>query len=536
MFQGSQFQRIGGDGMIRIDRPLRAAGKAVLFALVLAAPARGAENSAPLPKGGRYNLIMISLGNVGTAHMSLYGYPRQTTPALDRWAKDAVVFENAFSPTSWTLPVGTSLFTSLYPFAHGVTMRGQKNMLNKSIPTLPEILQRAGYATAAFTGGLDYYKGFGHMRGFDTVADNPDFTGYQTTLPQATQWLSAHESKNFFLFIHGYDAHCPFVPPAAPILGTFTGGRPAATFDASRCLRGYKQSKDGYVVYPSFRCDLDKTSLECAVAATPDEPKPFVLKGADIDHLQDMYDEDVLSVDAQVGRFLASLSTQTLAQTIIVVYCEHGEMFAKHGNFGRPGAFRGMLYDDVVHIPLLVRLPTPNPARVRAMVSIVDIMPTLLDLLGIPNDARLKMQGKDLRPLIEGQDAQVHDRVYAGSTFLFGRHFPYAKPMDAASVRDPEWKLIREDAVPEKFYNLSKDAMKKQGALKPQIIESLYHVAKDPEELHDLAKQRPDVVARLKKDLRRWREECRRLLSERTPSTQKLPPSLLRSAKDHGYW
>ncbi len=514
--------------------------RALIALLLAASAARGAETAPPAKPGGRYNVILISLGNVGTAHMSLYGYPRKTTPALDDWAKEAVVFENAFSPTSWTLPVGTSLFTSLYPFAHGVTARGQKNMLNKSIPTLPEILQRAGYATAAFAGGLDYYKGFGHMRGFDTVADNPDFTGYQTTLPQATRWLAAHERQRFFLFIHGYDAHCPFAAPPPPLLGTFTREHPAGNFDASRCLRGFSDSKNGYVVWPSARCDLDKTSLECAdnspPQGSPSAPKPRILKQADIEHLQDLYDEDVLSVDAQVGKFLASLSTRTLAQTIVVVYCEHGEMFAKHGSFGRPGSFRGMLYDDVVHIPLIVRLPTPVAARVRSMVSIIDIMPTLLDLLGLPPDAGLKMQGKDMRPLLEGKDEQIHDRVYAGSTFQLRRHGPYTRPMDAASARDPEWKLIREDAIPKGFFNLSKSALQKQGEPKPQVVESLYDVAKDPEEQNDLAARRPDVVARLREDLLRWRDECAKLLADRAPSTQPVPPSLLRNAKDHGYW
>ena len=514
--------------------------QAALLALVLAAPLRAAETStpaAPLADDGRYNLILISLGNVGTAHMSLYGYPRKTTPALDAWARDAVVFENAFSPASWTLPVGTSLFTSLYPFAHGVTARGARNVLNKSIPTLPEILQRAGYATAAFTGGLDYYKGFGHMRGFDTVADNPDFTGYQTTLPQATEWLAAHDRKRFFLFIHGYDAHCPFVPPPTPILGTFTGPNPAAgNFDTSRCLRGVNDSTGAYTVETAPRCGLDRNSLDCAAPATPEKRERFVLKQADIDHLRDLYDEDVLSVDAQVGKFLASLSARTLARTIVVVYCEHGEMFAKHGRFGRPGAVRGVFFDDVLHVPLFARLPARRAARVRAMVSIVDVMPTLLDLLGLPADPTLKMQGKDLRPLLEGKDAQIHDRVYAGATVELGRHSAYSQPLISATIRDPEWKLISEQVIPKEFFNLSKDDLKKRGEPAPLTVESLYHVSQDPDEESDLAEQRPDVVARLRKDLRRWRKDCLRLLSDRSPSTGPVPPSLLRDAKDRGYW
>ena len=97
------------------------------------------------------NVIMISLSNVSAEHMSLYGYERVTTPNLDAWAKDAIVFENAFTQSSWTLPVGVSLFTSLYPYAHGVTDRYENNVLREDIATLPEILRDNGYTTAAFT-------------------------------------------------------------------------------------------------------------------------------------------------------------------------------------------------------------------------------------------------------------------------------------------------------------------------------------------------------------------------------------------------
>ncbi|HXT00620.1 MAG TPA: sulfatase-like hydrolase/transferase, partial [Elusimicrobiota bacterium] len=516
--------------------------KAVLAAAALvlalaAAPARAGSGPAELPPAASgYNLILISLGNVGTAHMSLYGYPRETTPALEAWARDAVVFENAYSPASWTLPVGTSLFTSLYPFAHGVTARGARNILNPDVPTLPEILRRAGYATAAFTGGLDYYKGFGHMRGFETVADNPDFTGYATTLPQASAWLAKNERRPFFLFIHGYDAHCPFIPPPPPILGAFTRDNPDPGFDASRCLRGSGGSSDGYVVEPGPRCDLDKTSLECAVSPSPAGSTKIVLKQADVDHLRDLYDEDVLSVDAQIGRFLASLSAATLSRTVVVVYCEHGEMFAKHGLFGRPGAVRGVLFDDVLHVPLLVRLPRPEPRRVRAMVSLVDVMPTLLDLLGLPAAPDLRIQGRDLRPLIEGGSAPAHDRIFAGSSSELGHHSAYKHPLASASVRDKEWKLMSEEVIPRAFFSLSKEELAKRGEPPPELYESLYHVAADPDEKNDMIDRRPDVARRLREDLRRWREACRELQTGRPPGTKPVPASLLHSAKERGYW
>jgi arylsulfatase A-like enzyme len=512
---------------------------AVLAALLLAGAPSGAEPPAPAAAAapaGRYNLILISLGNVGAAHMSLYGYARPTTPRLDRWSRDAVVFENAYSPASWTLPVGTSLFTGLYPDAHGVTARGQDNALNPAVPTLPEILRRDGYATAAFTGGLDYAKGFGHMRGFETVADNPDFSGYGTTLPQASRWLAGHEDGRFFLFVHGYDAHCPFVPPAAPIRGTFTREHPAGGLDTSRCLRGVGETSEGWVVEANSRCELDKTTLQCKNAWTPER---HILKPADVAHLRDLYDEDVLSVDSQVGGFLESLSTATLARTIVVVYCEHGEMFAKHGRFGRPGAVVGAFDDDVIHVPLLIRLPSPLAERLRGMVSLVDLMPTLLDLLGEPAP-KTPEQGVDLRPLIDGTTAQVHERLFSGSAFRFSRSRAYPYPLHSSAVRDSEWKLVSQDVVPDGFARLPdaefEEVLRTRRAPKPRTTESLYRVSRDPAESVDLARQRPGVAARLRSDLRRWREECAALLSARPPETKSMPDSLLRSARERGYW
>jgi arylsulfatase A-like enzyme len=498
--------------------------KSACLSLLLALPALAAE-PAPAPAArGRYNLILISLGNVGTAHMSLYGYGRPTTPQLDRWADDAVVFENAFSPASWTLPVGTSLFTSLYPFAHRVTARGARNALSPAVPTLPEILKRAGYATAAFTGGLDYYKGFGHMRGFDTAPDNPDFSGYETTLPQASRWLSEHERERFFLFIHGYDAHCPFAPPA-PFRGTYSRRTAAVTVDESRCARGVETAAGDYAIEAGSRCELDRNTLECLPGAFRADSKPVVIKRDDIDYLRDLYDESVLGVDAKVGKFLASLSTQTLAQSVIVVYCEHGEMFAKHGRFGRPGAFRGAFYDDVLRVPLLVRLPAPVRGRVRALVELTDVMPTVLDLLGLPADSKMKMQGKDLRPLLEGKDAPVHDFVYAGMTFDLGRPWISTGPVkECSAIRDRDWKLIREEGLP-------RNGPHPHGG----VDLNLFHVSEDPGEQRDAAAAHPDVVARLLKKLQAWRRDCPLGLPSDV-STQEIPPSLLQHAREHGYW
>ncbi len=500
----------------------------LLLTLALVPPAVSTEATKSASASARYNLILISLGNVGAAHMSLYGYARKTTPRLDQWAKDAVVFDEAFSPASWTLPVGVSLFTSLYPYAHKVTSRGVRNDLNASIETLPEILAKAGYQTAAFTGGLDYYKGFAQMRGFAEAPDNPDFSGYHTTLPQAEHWLAGRDQRPFFLFVHGYDAHCPFVPPKE-FQGAFSSGTVTAAVAVSpgHCIRGVTDSPEGYYVEEWPRCDLDRKTLQCRSA--PFTPRRgLMLTRGQIDGQRDLYDESVLGVDDEVGRFLSSLSSATLAQTVVVVYCEHGEMLGKHGRFGRVGTFRGTLYDDVLHVPLLIRIPGVPGRRVRSFVELTDVMPTLLDVLGVKAEPPPSMQGEDLRSLLTGPDSSVHRYVYAGMTFDLGKPRLPAGRKECSSIRDANWRLILESG----FVGYGP---RKRVASHAASKVRLFHDSQDPDELRDVAASHPDVAARMLKNLERWREACRRFVPF-DPGTKAIRADLLRHARERGYW
>jgi len=322
-------------------------GRLALLAAVCLAASPGQAALQPGRYQG-YNIILISLGNVGTQHMSAYGYERKTTPNIDRWAAKATVFENAFSPASWTLPVAASLFTSLYPYTHGVVMRDYQNSLSPAIMTLPEIFRQAGYRTAAFTGGLDYYRDFSFMRGFSEAARNPNFTQSRVTLAQAKAWLRKNGDRRFFLFVHGYDAHCPFDPPASA-QGVFSGPRRGADVqvDSKRCFRGLRRGAEGrYDVFAFQMCRNQEGCKPCG----PRPAQRLVLRQADVDQLRDLYDETVLGLETRVGAFLDSLDERLLRKTVVVLFSEHGEMFAKHGRFGRAGLVRGTHYDDVLHV------------------------------------------------------------------------------------------------------------------------------------------------------------------------------------------
>ncbi|MFA6434382.1 MAG: sulfatase [Elusimicrobiales bacterium] len=496
-------------------------------ALAAAAPlCRTAAEPGP-PPAGRYqgrNLLMISVTNIGAEHMSLYGYKRKTTPNLDAWAKSALVFEDAFTQASWTLPVATTLFTSLYPYAHRIMGRERNMLLSKNSVTLPELLKTSNYKTAAFTGGLDYMKSLGHMRGFTTASDNPPFTGFPVTIPQASAWLAKNRGGKFFLFVHGYDAHPPFIPEKRSE-GVFSGteGR-HVTVDPAFTYRGYQETAGDEVA--AYYHIPRKNPYE-GNEKTPSTEKKTVLTRDDMDYLRDLYDEKVLDADRAAGAFLASLDQELLDRTIIVIFSEHGEMFARHGRFGRAGAIRGTLYDDVAHVPLLIKLPGARGERVRGFAQLVDIMPTLLELLELPVPRRA--QGVSLLPLIE-EGRPVNDFVYAGTrynSYLPETYGPYGFASINESIRGEKWKLIHEITFPGP----------KDGPAARQARETfeLYDLKEDPGEVHDLAAGHPDIVQELKRKLRQWAVSSRRFMNAE-PASRKVSEEILETAKQHGYW
>ncbi len=470
-----------------------------------------------------YNLLLVSITNVSANRMSLYGYGRRTTPLLDDWAKDALVFDNAFTHASWTLPVAVTLFTSLYPYAHQVFVRSFKNVLDASVRTLPEILRDNGYRTAAFTGGLDYNPGFSHMRGFQDAPENPTFSSFKTTIPQAQKWLAKNRGKRFLLFVHGYDAHCPFLPDR-PFQGTFSDLRGKTLhIDPKRCVRGLRMGEAEFEAEYAGGCPQFPKKEKC-----PDDMgKKVLLTKDDVDFLGDSYDEKVLETDSLVGGFLRSLDPGLLAKTIVVVYSEHGEMFAKHGRFGRAGTRRGTNYDDVLHVPVIIKFPGAPARRISGLVGLVDLMPSLLDALGLPAPADL--QGKSLAALTES-GAPANRYVFSGAPYntqgSIDNTFDYRSRME--SIRDERWKLIYENAVS------LQEARKGERTPDAKETVELYDIAADPEESREVSGAHPDIAADLREKLQEW---SRRVSAAgRIPATKKMPDELLRQARERGYW
>ncbi|MFA6433790.1 MAG: sulfatase [Elusimicrobiales bacterium] len=414
--------------------PARTTGPLIAAALMFAAE--------PLCAGGR-GLILIGWDTLRADHISALGYKRKTTPSLDAFAAGSVVFTKAISPSSWTLPAFMSVFTSLYPSEHGLTNKYRSPSaggaeleparLSTRATTMAQVFKANGYRTAAFTGGAGVGGEFGFNRGFDIYADGRTFAGFESAFPMALAWLRANRGSNFFVFIHGYDTH-PFRDLKADGNYRFITPEEAAKV-------------------PELRKRHEKMRLEQLDGKKPDHTRD------DIKLWTDVYDEKILRADALLGNFLAELFAPGGAgnEAVIIILSDHGEELFDHG-----GVDHGMtLYDEVIRVPLFIRVPGGRASTVTAQVGTLDLLPTVIDLLGLKPPAGLKkrLRGTSLAPQLAG-----------GSM-----------PLDAFSETDY-------------LFHFSKKSLRKEAGLK--LINDgfsqkneLYDTAADPSEKADLSER-----------------------------------------------
>lgn len=429
------------------------------------------------------NLIIISLTNVGAKHLSAYDYPYETSPKINELSKKSLVFENAFSHASWTLPSGASFFTSLFPFSHGIMDRYSGKILSHDATTLADALNSQGYRTAAFTGGFDYNLRYnvinrftetkifdkGERFSFRKLAATVDIYGdLPLTLPAAIDWLEKNSDKKFFAFVQGYDAHCPFTPPE-PYNNLFDPNY-NGTLDFSSCFFTYEKTEPVII-------DGKKTYFT-NTAYYDEETENFIVENVsldenDIKHLVALHDGEIRYADDLVGQLLDKVNELGLSEkTIIIVFSEHGDMLGKQGRFMRGGPIRGTFYDDVLHVPLIIKHPNLEPKRIKGLVQLIDVMPTLLDFLEIKIDA--KIEGQNLLPLIL-KNENINDFAFAGAEFTPPPDSIFFKnPTTVTSARNKDWKLIREIVYTPN--NISIES----------INYELYDLKNDPEELSNV--------------------------------------------------
>jgi len=450
------------------------------------------------------NIIVISATNVRKDHLSLYGYGRNTSPNLDNFSKDAIVLENAYAPSSWTLPNSISLLTSLFPYEHKIQTRQEYYKLSSHIVTLPDVLKENGYKTAAFTGSFDYDATFGAISRFDwyKYGKLSSFAG------EIADWVGQNKDKKFFLLVQGFDAHCPF-NPKEPYNEMFTDPKysnPGLNNDycyVSPVDRPLTFEKDGKTYYNVDMMDIISKWDENA----GNKNKPgftdlnMQLSQADAQNLRDLYDGEIKEVDDAIGKIFKKVKDLHLDnKTIIVFLSDHGDLHGENGYWMRGGPARGLLYESVVNIPVIIKNPKLSAKKVDNLAQTVDIMPTILDFLGI--SATYFKQGESLVPAILN-DKEVHNEVFSGA--IYGttpqpRGNIFEKVTEASAVRTKEWKLIKTEVIG------NVDSF--DGSTEPAGANyQLYNIAKDPKEAKELQSENKDIFENLKKDLRNWESQ-----------------------------
>jgi arylsulfatase A-like enzyme len=382
----------------------------------------------------RPNLILITLDTTRADHLGCYGYERETSPELDRLALDSVVFDRAYSTSSWTLAAHASLFTGKFPSSHGARydpdgplaltdgIDGPSSLrdwrargLTAEQHTLAEILGDAGYATAAIVAGPWMKRVFGLDHGYAHY-DDAGISSMQGRLAAqvtdaAIAWIDTHADRPFHLFLNYYDPHGPYRDPE----------RLASLF-----------------LPPGTVVDGKTPTL---------------------DLLRAYYDGEIRYMDRHIGRLLARLRELELYEdSWILVTADHGELHGEHGKLGH-GRY---LFEEEIRVPLLVKYPSGEvaPGRSARPIQLTDILPMVIDRLGLPTPP-------DLPP-----DAQPDT-----DQRLFAEVYPL-RP--TAGRNDGDWRALIDGRF--KFLWNSRGAHR------------LFDLESDPRERVDLASQQPELV------------------------------------------
>jgi arylsulfatase A-like enzyme len=434
------------------------------------------------PADNRPSLILISIDTLRADHLGCYRYQRPTSPSIDQFAKTAVVFEQLVNPGGATLPVHLSMLTSLPPVVHGIFAQNPQPLPEERI-TLAEQLSAAGYTTAAFTDGGFVSGQLGFDQGFDHFDDSGGHL--EQILPRLEHWLDRNCHRPFFLFLHTYDVH---------------SGKELLPYDSPADFRDlFTQGYDGFTGCIGDRCGSELLAWINSRLRAGDSAATELLSAADLDYLIALYDGGIRHVDYEIGRLLDRLSDRGIYdRSLIILTSDHGEEFFEHGKL-----LHHQNYEENAVVPLIVKLPDQRSAgaRVSALVSTIDIMPTVLDVAGI--EPNRQAWGESLLPVIAGSRS--------------GRDFVHMAS-GPEKLRTDHWSLVLARGKPIGLYDLTSD----------------------PGETVDLAADRPAVVAELlalyRSNLKRERAASRAFSNGLpAPTPAELSKELTESLKALGY-
>jgi len=392
------------------------------------------------------NVLFVVIETLRKDHLELYGYDKSTAPNLTSFAKNALIFDNAVVQANWTIPSVATMFTSMYPASHKfIVQHDQASVLNPRIQTLAEVLRTSGYKTGAYQTNMFLTPESGIAQGIDDYRQK-DAVSAGLVVAAAIRWLGANGKDPFFLYLHFYDPHAPYKPPAG--------------LDK----RFREEAEDNRP--ESFFSDLYRH-----IFLYEDE-----LLIRDLNRYRAAYDASIWNMDYELRKLLQYLDDQGLTdETLIVFIADHGEEFGDHG-----GLDHGYnLYEYMVGVPLIVRFPEGRSGRIETRVGAIDLAPTILDYLGI--EPPPTFQGRSFVPLVENPGGEHKTLEFSqGNGIGNVKEHRSGLDLEQQCVYDGRFKLIRSS---------------------PSGTVELYDLLEDPREQRDLAPAKPGIVRKLVADL-----------------------------------
>lgn len=406
------------------------------------------------------NVLLITLDTTRPDHMGCYGYGKETTPVIDGIASEGVRFERAVSTAGLTPMSHASILTGLNNYRHGMRVfysTSVSHRLKDSVDTLPEILERRGWRTAAYVSSYPVSQVYGLDQGFQHFDTADDYSTLDLTQQQRHEdiWLEAEKTN--------------------------TQRRGDATVDGALDWLERSPRDEPWCLWVHL-FDVHDFSLvpDEAFARSMGVTYDKSLGAANPDARETMYDPELRFMDDQVGRLVEWLRRNgEWEDTLLVLTADHGQGL-KDG-YQRHGWIKHrLLYDWCIRVPLVLRLPGgPSGAVVGEQVRTIDILPTVLDVLGI--DAR-GLDGESLLDLVRGERERAPRMAYADALNLEDQHAPHKLPGNNRDnlfcATDGRWKLVYHQRRPDQS--------------------ELFDLETDPLELDDVASAHPEVVAHLR--------------------------------------
>jgi arylsulfatase A-like enzyme len=447
---------------------------------------------APPPR----HVLLLTVDTLRADHLSRNGYDRPTTPRLDALVAQGVYFTRAATPIPQTTQALASLLTGVYP--HGHRVRDLTDRLPADVAYLPELAREAGYRTIAVVSNHVLTPARGLGRGFEVYDAADDARAAPQTTRAALHAVAAlRRDERVFLWVHYIDPHVPYLPP--PEL--------ARSFDPSYAgpyAAGFGQ-RPGGVGDGAYPADLPK---RIAVFANPLPPRVN-------EHVRRLYAADVRATDDAIAQLLDELDSRFGADWLVVFAADHGEGLGEHGYFYDHGDF---LHEPGLRVPLAFVLPPGHPLRrpaeVSAVVSLVDVAPTLADLMRLDFSAAFA-EGRSLTPLLAGGSLEPRPSFAETGQSFFPDALERRVRFDVAgrqrAVIDGRWKLVWTPG------------------LSPELGFELYDLVADPGETRDLHRTDHPEAERLRALLFAWLRDAK----DRPP--QPASADDLRRLRELGY-